>query len=126
MEGLKMASKAIQLQYKTEIMDVLLTPIQFRIIKTLEKHPKGLFRGLNNESGSLMKLLGNSRTTIYDNLVKLEKKNLVEKYSKNEGNRGRPKEYWRLKSPDHFARYRNSLKKKQERAKKIKNGGNSR
>lgn len=94
-----MASKAIQIQYKTEIVDVLLTPIQFKIIKTLEKHPKGLIRGLHDEKGSLMKCLGVARTTLYDNLYKLERMDLVEKYSKNDGNRGRPKEFWKVKTP---------------------------
>lgn len=62
----------------------------------LEKHPGGLFRGLHAERGSLMKLLNSARTTIYDNLKKLQKLGLVEKNSKNAGNRGRPKEYWKL------------------------------
>lgn len=39
----------------------------------------------------------NKRTTIYDNLVKLQKKKLIEKFSKNNGRRGRPKIYWKLK-----------------------------
>lgn len=41
--------------------------------------------------------LGNPRTTIYDNLVKLQKKKIVEKFSQNNGKRGRPKIYWKLK-----------------------------
>ena len=40
--------------------------------------------------------LGIARTTIYDNLVKLQKKNIVEKYSVNNGQRGRPLTYWKL------------------------------
>lgn len=45
-----------------------------------------------------MKILGRPRTTVFDNLVKLEKMGIVEKYSKNKGYRGRPKEYWKLKN----------------------------
>ena len=89
-------SRAI-LQYKTEMINVLLTPIQFRIVKLLEKHPKGLIRGQNYERGSLMKHLNKARTTIYDNLVKLQELDIVEFYTKNEGN-GRPKVYWKLKN----------------------------
>lgn len=37
------------------------------------------------------------RSTIYDNLVKLQKKKLVEKSSKSNGRRGRPKVYWKVK-----------------------------
>lgn len=37
------------------------------------------------------------RTTVYDNLVKLEKMKFVEKYSKSNGMRGRPIVYWRAK-----------------------------
>lgn len=39
----------------------------------------------------------NKRTTVYDNLVKLQKKTLIEKFSRSNGKRGRPKIYWRLK-----------------------------
>lgn len=38
----------------------------------------------------------NKRTTIYDNLVKLQKKKIVEKFSRSNGKRGRPKIYWKL------------------------------
>lgn len=37
------------------------------------------------------------RTTIHDNIVKLQRRNLVEKFSKNNGKRGRPKIFWRLR-----------------------------
>jgi len=40
--------------------------------------------------------LHSKRTTIYNNLVKLEKKGLVSKYSKNNGKRGRPPTYWKI------------------------------
>ncbi|MFO8019860.1 MAG: helix-turn-helix domain-containing protein [Promethearchaeia archaeon] len=40
--------------------------------------------------------LGKPRTTIYDNLRKLQKKNLVDKYPFNNGERGRPIIMWKL------------------------------
>lgn len=36
------------------------------------------------------------RTTIHDNIVKLQKRNLVEKFSKNNGKRGRPLIFYKL------------------------------
>ena len=36
------------------------------------------------------------RTTIFDNLVKLQKRKLVEKFSMNNGKRGRPLVYWKI------------------------------
>lgn len=36
------------------------------------------------------------RTTIYDNLVKLQKRRLIEKHSRNHGKRGRPLVYWKI------------------------------
>lgn len=36
------------------------------------------------------------RTTIYDNLVKLEKKGIVEKFSRNNGKVGAPIKMWKL------------------------------
>lgn len=37
------------------------------------------------------------RTTIYDNLAKLEKRKLVEKFSRSNGKRGRPLIFWKCK-----------------------------
>lgn len=84
------------LQYKTENGDVLLTIIQWRIVKMLEKHPNGLTRGHYDEKGSLTRLLNKKRTTIYDNLIKLERKGIVKRYTINDGTEGRPKVYWKL------------------------------
>ena len=36
------------------------------------------------------------RTTIFDNLTKLQKRNLVKKFRKNNGKRGRPPEFWKI------------------------------
>ena len=36
------------------------------------------------------------RTTIYDNLVKLQKRKLIEKFSRSNGKRGRPLVFWKI------------------------------
>ena len=41
---------------------------------------------------------GIARTTIYDNLVKLQKRKLIEKFSRTDGKRGRPLVFWKLKN----------------------------
>jgi predicted ArsR family transcriptional regulator len=67
-----------------------LSPIQFNLIKTL-KDVGPLTRR------DLVKQLETPRTTIYDNLVKLQKKKLIEKFSRNDGNRGRPRVFWKFR-----------------------------
>jgi len=37
------------------------------------------------------------RTTIYDNLEKMEKRKLVERFSRSNGKSGRPLVYWKIK-----------------------------
>ena len=44
----------------------------------------------------LVKGLGTPRTTVYDNLLKLQKRKLIEKFTKNNGLRGRPVVKWRI------------------------------
>jgi predicted transcriptional regulator len=67
----------------------MFTPLQINLIKTLEKNGALTRR-------ELVKQLKRPRTTIYDNLVKLKKKELVKKYSRNNNKQGRPKVYWDL------------------------------
>ncbi|MFX1349297.1 MAG: hypothetical protein ACFE92_11540 [Promethearchaeota archaeon] len=67
-----------------------LSPIQFNLIKTL-KDIGPLTRR------DLVKELETPRTTIYDNLVKLQKRKLIEKFSRNDGKRGRPRVFWKFK-----------------------------
>ena len=66
------------------------TPIQHNLLKTLEKTGPSTRK-------DLVKHLNTARTTIFDNLVKLQKKKRIEKFSRNKGNRGRPYVYWRIK-----------------------------
>ncbi|MHA1234601.1 MAG: hypothetical protein ACTSQL_05895 [Promethearchaeota archaeon] len=45
----------------------------------------------------LVKILNSPRTTIYDNLLKLQKRKLIEKFTRNNGMRGRPLVFWKVK-----------------------------
>ncbi len=66
-----------------------LSPMQFTLIKTLEKGP--------STRRDLVQLLSSPRTTVYDNLIKLHKRKVVEKFTRNNGKRGRPLVLWKLK-----------------------------
>ncbi|MFX1326101.1 MAG: helix-turn-helix domain-containing protein [Promethearchaeota archaeon] len=68
-----------------------LSPIQFNLLKTLEETGPSTRK-------ELVKYLDTPRTTIYDNLVKLQKRKLIEKFSRSDGHRGRPLVFWRLKT----------------------------
>ncbi|MHA1478602.1 MAG: hypothetical protein ACTSPU_10425 [Promethearchaeota archaeon] len=67
-----------------------LTPIQYNLIKKLQNNGPSTRRDLVN-------VLKSPRTTIYDNLLKLQKRKLIEKFTRNNGMRGRPLVFWRLK-----------------------------
>ncbi|TFG10207.1 MAG: MarR family transcriptional regulator [Promethearchaeota archaeon] len=66
-----------------------LTPIQLRLIEFLKINGSRTRRELVNQ-------LKIPRTTLYDNLLKLQKQRIVEKYAKNNGKRGRPVVYWKI------------------------------
>jgi len=67
-----------------------LTPIQYNLIKKLQNNGPSTRR-------DLVKVLNSPRTTVYDNLLKLQKIKLIEKFTRNNGMRGRPLVFWRLK-----------------------------
>ena len=67
-----------------------LSPIQYNLIRTLEN-----IGPLTRKD--LVKQLKTPRTTIYDNLIKLQKIKLIEKFSRNDGQRGRPLVFWKMK-----------------------------
>ena len=67
-----------------------LSPIQYNLIKTLENLGPVTRR-------ELVKQLNTPRTTIYDNLVKLQKRKIIDKFTRNNGKRGRPLVFWKLK-----------------------------
>ncbi|MFX1345261.1 MAG: hypothetical protein ACFFBC_03390 [Promethearchaeota archaeon] len=68
-----------------------LSPIQYNLLKTLDVVGPSTRR-------DLVKQLKTPRTTIYDNLVKLQKRKLIEKYTRADGKRGRPLVFWTLKT----------------------------
>ena len=67
-----------------------LSPIQYNLIKILRNDGPLTRRDLVSQ-------LNTPRTTIYDNLIKLHKRKVVEKFIKNNGKRGRPLVFWKLK-----------------------------
>ncbi len=67
-----------------------LSPIQNNLIKTL-KNVGPLTRR------DLVKQLQTPRTTIYDNLIKLQERKVVEKFTRNDRKRGRPLVFWKVK-----------------------------
>ena len=69
---------------------IYLSPIQNDLLKTLNEIGPLTRRELVNK-------LNTPRTTIYDNLVKLQKRKVIEKFTRNDGKRGRPLVFWRLK-----------------------------
>ena len=68
---------------------VMLSPIQNNLIRVLENKGPLTRR-------ELVKELKTARTTIYDNLVKLQKLKHIQKFTRNNGNRGRPLVFWEL------------------------------
>ena len=44
----------------------------------------------------LCKKLDTARTTVFDSLNRLQKRNIVSKFTKNNGERGRPEVFWKL------------------------------
>ena len=69
--------------------DDVLTPIQCQLIKFLESNGPSMRK-------ELVKGLDTPRTTVYDNLLKLQKRKLIEKFTRNNGLRGRPIVKWRM------------------------------
>ena len=64
-----------------------LTPIQYDLLNELSK-------GISLTRNDLVETLNKSRTTLYDNLEKLEKKKLIKRYRKQNGLVGRPLTFW--------------------------------
>ena len=83
-----MANKVIN-EYRFNSKEYL-TPIQSNLIKKLRNSGPTTRRDLVN-------ILNSPRTTIYDNLLKLQKRKLIEKFTRNNGMRGRPLVFWKVK-----------------------------
>jgi len=63
---------------------------QYNLLKILEETGPSTRK-------ELVETLSTPRTTIYDNLVALQKRKLIERFSRKEGRRGRPQVLWKLK-----------------------------
>ena len=87
--------KGIQLHLS--IKEVSMRATQIEILKVLERHGP-LIRGQIGETktDTLLCITKLARSTLYDNLEKLEKKKLVERFPYNNGQRGANVKYWRI------------------------------
>jgi predicted ArsR family transcriptional regulator len=83
-----MANKTISGEFSDQ--NEMISPLQYNLIKTLKYNGPLTRKELVNQ-------LNTPRTTIYDNLVKLQKREKVKKFSRNNGKRGRPKTFWDIK-----------------------------
>ena len=83
-----MASKSNIQDYNDS--KVFISPTQHNLIKILRNDGPKTRR-------ELVIQIKTPRTTVYDNLIKLQKRKVVEKFLKNSGKRGRPIVFWRLK-----------------------------
>ncbi|MFX1275892.1 MAG: helix-turn-helix domain-containing protein [Promethearchaeota archaeon] len=68
---------------------ILLPPTQYKLLRLLKN------KGPMTRS-ELVKELQTAPTTIYDNLVKLQKIKQIQKFTQNDGSIGRPLVYWKL------------------------------
>ena len=71
------------------LFDRTISSIQEMVLKILQKGP------LTRKQ--LVHQLNVPRTTIYDTLIKLQRIKVIEKFTRNNGSRGRPLVYWKLK-----------------------------
>ena len=111
----RLASKTIKKESSFKQQD--LSPLQLRIIKLLKENGPMTRDQICEEFGYkkrkvirtdkyLLRERGlhyrgvieryDKRTTIHDNIVKLQKRKLVEKFSENNGKRGRPLVFYKL------------------------------
>ena len=70
--------------------ETIISPTQNNLIKILQVNGPMTRKDLVNQ-------LRVPRTTIYDNLVKLQKQKVIEKFTRNNGRRGRPLVFWKIK-----------------------------
>lgn len=78
------------IQEKNLTTKEFLTPLQNNLVKSLQRTGPTTRR-------DLVRLLNTPRTTIYDNLLKLHKRKIIEKITRNNGKRGRPLVFWKMK-----------------------------
>ena len=82
-----MANKTIGKAFNNANESVLL--LKGRILKLLDE--KGAL-----PRKEIVKALNTPRSTVYDNLLQLQKRKIVEKFSRSNGKRGRSVVYWKL------------------------------
>lgn len=71
------------------LMSAFLSPLQRNLISLLEEEgPLSRKR--------IVEKLDTPRTTVYDNLLKLQERHIVAKFSRQNGKRGRPRVFWKL------------------------------
>ena len=68
---------------------MMFSPLQKELINVLEKNGP-------MTRADLVKLVDHPRTTVYDNLMRLNTYNLVKKFSRPTNNRGRPLVFFKL------------------------------
>ncbi len=85
-----MENKAVIEPPQSQNLKEIASPIQDNLLKVLQQSGPITRR-------DLVKQLNSPRTTVYDNLLKLQKLKVVEKFSRTAGGRGRPLVYWKLK-----------------------------
>jgi len=73
--------------------DLMFSPLQIDLMDLLRKNGPMTRKDLVKNSNS-------PRTTIYDNLTKLQNHNLVRKFSRPTNSRGRPLVYFKLTEED--------------------------
>ena len=91
------AREKIGRELSLDIKELRMRATQIEILKVLEKHGP-LIRGQVGETktDTLLCITKLARSTLYDNLEKLEKKKLVERFAYNNGLRGANVKYWRI------------------------------
>ena len=81
-------------------MKELLTPIQEKIIDLLKKAGpmtrEEICESFGYKKYHQSQVFHHKRTTIYDNLLKLQRRKVVEKFTHNNGKKGRSVVLWKL------------------------------
>ena len=96
-EFIESARRVIFSDLPRSITERRMRETQIEILKVLEAHGP-LIRGqkYDKKQDTLIAITKYARSTVYDNLEKLKKKKLVERFSEDTDYRGRPVIYWRI------------------------------
>ena len=83
----ELANQIVESSFKNII--TILSPLQLQLVKVLEVNGP-------MTRNDLVKELKSARTTIYDNLIRLERMKILQKFNNSNGMIGRPLVYWKL------------------------------